>query len=86
MDLLRFAPEIGAACSAVVGSVELPTMFLVGWFLLGENIGIAQWPACLLVTLAILLTSARDTKPCYHPGYAAQTTIKKAGRCRLLQY
>jgi len=31
--------------------------------------------ACLLVTLAILLTPARDTKPCYQPGYAAQTTI-----------
>ena len=57
-----FAPEIGAARSAVAGSVELPTMFLVGWFLLGENIGIAQWLACLLVTLAILLTPARATR------------------------
>jgi drug/metabolite transporter (DMT)-like permease len=37
-------------------------MFLVGWFLLGENIGIAQWLACLLVTLAILLTPARATR------------------------
>jgi len=34
-------------------------MFFVGWFLLGENIGIAQWLACLLVMLAILLTPAR---------------------------
>jgi drug/metabolite transporter (DMT)-like permease len=57
-----FAPEIGAARSAVAGSVELPTMFLVGWFLLGENIGIAQWLACLMVTLAILLTPARATR------------------------
>jgi drug/metabolite transporter (DMT)-like permease len=57
-----FAPEIGAARSAVAGSVELPTMFLVGWFLLGENIGITQWRACLLVTLAILLTPARATR------------------------
>ena len=57
-----FAPEIGAARSAVAGSVELPTMFFVGWFLLGENIGIAQWLACLLVTLAILLTPARATR------------------------
>ena len=57
-----FAPEIGAARSSVAGSVELPTMFLVGWFLLGENIGIAQWLAGLLVTLAILLTPARATR------------------------
>jgi drug/metabolite transporter (DMT)-like permease len=57
-----FAPEIGAARSAVAGSVELPTMFFVGWFLLGENIGIAQWLAGLLVTLAILLTPARATR------------------------
>ena len=57
-----FAPEIGAARSAVAGSVELPTMFIVGWFLLGENIGIAQWLACLLVTLAILLTPARAAR------------------------
>ncbi len=57
-----FAPIIGAARSAVAGSVELPTMFLVGWFLLGEKIGPAQWVACLLITLAIVLTPARSTR------------------------
>lgn len=57
-----FAPMIGAARSAVAGSVELPTMFFIGWYALGEVIGLAQWLACLLITLAILLTPARATR------------------------
>ncbi|MCP4768031.1 MAG: DMT family transporter [Gammaproteobacteria bacterium] len=57
-----FAPMIGAARSAVAGSVELPTMFFIGWFTLGEVIGPAQWLGCLLITLAILLTPARATR------------------------
>jgi drug/metabolite transporter (DMT)-like permease len=57
-----FAPMIGAARSAVAGSVELPTMFFIGWYALGEVIGIAQWLACLLITAAILLTPARATR------------------------
>ncbi|MDH3633907.1 MAG: DMT family transporter [Gammaproteobacteria bacterium] len=57
-----FAPMIGAARSSVAGSVELPTMFLIGWYTLGEIIGTAQWLACLLITMAILLTPARATR------------------------
>ncbi|HUV23243.1 MAG TPA: DMT family transporter [Gammaproteobacteria bacterium] len=57
-----FAHKIGAARSAVAGSIELPTMFLIGWFALGESIGPLQWLACLLITLAILLTPARATR------------------------
>ncbi len=57
-----FAPMIGAARSAVAGSVELPTMFFISWYALGEVIGVAQWLACLLITLAILLTPARATR------------------------
>jgi len=57
-----FAPMIGAARASVAGSVELPTMFFVGWFLLGENIGLVQWIACLLITLAIVMTPARATR------------------------
>jgi len=56
-----FAPMIGAVRSAVAGSVELPTMFFIGWYTLGEVIGVAQWLACLLITLAILMTPARAT-------------------------
>lgn len=58
----NFAPMIGAARSAVAGSVELPTMFFISWYALGEIIGVAQWLACLLITLAILLTPARATR------------------------
>ncbi len=57
-----FAPMIGAARSAMAGSIELPTMFFIGWFTLGEVIGPAQWLACLLITLAILMTPARATR------------------------
>jgi drug/metabolite transporter (DMT)-like permease len=78
-----FAPEIGAARSAVAGSVELPTMFLVGWFLLGESIGIAQWLACLLVTTAILLTPARATRNLSTQMVLPSKTQKKAGSDRL---
>ena len=56
-----FAPRIGAVRSAVAGSVELPTMFFIGWYTLGEVIGLAQWLACLLITMAILMTPARAT-------------------------
>jgi drug/metabolite transporter (DMT)-like permease len=57
-----FAHRIGAARSAVAGSIELPTMFFIGWLALGEVIGVAQWLACGLVTIAILLTPARATR------------------------
>ncbi len=57
-----FAPMIGAARSAVAGSIELPTMFLVGLLFMNETIGPAQWIACGLVTLAIVMTPARATR------------------------
>ena len=58
----NFAPMIGAARSAVAGSIELPMMFLVGLLLMNETIGFVQWVACLLVTLAIVMTPARATR------------------------
>jgi drug/metabolite transporter (DMT)-like permease len=57
-----YAMKVGAARAAVAGSIELPTMFLIGWVMLGETIGLAQWLACALVTFAILLTPARAQK------------------------
>ncbi len=57
-----FAPRIGAARSAVAGAVELPTMFLIGWFVFAETIGWIQWIACLLITLAIVITPSRGTR------------------------
>ena len=50
------APKVGAGRAAVAGSIELPTMFLLGWFAFGEAIGPAEVMAGLLVLLAIPLT------------------------------
>jgi len=78
-----FAPQIGAARSAVAGAVELPTMFLVGWYLLGETIGTVQWLACLLVTAAILMTPARAIRNLSTQMVLPSRPQKKAGASRL---
>ncbi len=57
-----FAPRIGAARSSVAGAVELPTMFLIGWVAFAESIGWIQWVACLLITLAIVITPSRSAR------------------------
>ncbi|UWR13127.1 DMT family transporter [Sulfitobacter mediterraneus] len=56
------SPIIGASRTAVIGSVELPTMFLVGMFAFGETLTIAQLSACALVITAIVLTRSRATR------------------------
>ncbi|WP_422371229.1 DMT family transporter [Hoeflea sp.] len=43
------APVIGTARTAVAGSFELPTMFLVGWFAFAEPVGLNQWIACAII-------------------------------------
>ncbi len=56
------APMVGASRSAVIGSIELPTMFAVGLLAFGEAITWAQAGACALVLLAIGLTGSRKTR------------------------
>ncbi len=56
------SPVIGATRTAVVGSIELPTMFAVGVFAFGEVITGAQALACALVLGAIALTQSRATR------------------------
>ncbi|WP_377189365.1 DMT family transporter [Ruegeria meonggei] len=56
------SPIIGAARTAVVGSIELPTMFAVGVLAFGEVITGAQALACALVLGAIALTQSRSTR------------------------
>ncbi|MDF1726966.1 MAG: EamA family transporter [Sulfitobacter sp.] len=56
------SPVIGATRTAVVGSIELPTMFAVGAFAFGEVITGAQAFACALVLSAIALTQSRATR------------------------
>jgi drug/metabolite transporter (DMT)-like permease len=53
------APRIGAARTAMAGSVELPTMFLVGWLGFGESIGPMQLIAAGMVLAAIVITPVR---------------------------
>jgi drug/metabolite transporter (DMT)-like permease len=56
------APVIGTARTAIAGSIELPTMFLVGWFAFAEPIGLVQWIACAIVISAIALTPAQGIR------------------------
>lgn len=60
-----YAPVVGAARTATAGSVELPTMFLVGWFAFGEAISAGQWVACGLVLASVLLIQARISRPVF---------------------
>ncbi|MEQ8482369.1 MAG: DMT family transporter [Hoeflea sp.] len=53
------APRIGTARTAVAGSFELPTMFLVGWIAFAEPVGAAQWLACAIIVSAIALTPSK---------------------------
>ena len=53
-----FVPKIGAAKSGAIGSLELPTMFAVGWIVMGDAVGPSEAIAGLLVLVAILLTPA----------------------------
>jgi drug/metabolite transporter (DMT)-like permease len=54
----HFVPRIGAAKSGAIGSLELPTMFAVGWIVMGDAVGPREALAGLLVLVAILLTPA----------------------------
>jgi drug/metabolite transporter (DMT)-like permease len=56
------SPIIGATRTAVVGSIELPTMFAVGVLAFGEVITAAQSIACVLVLGAIAMTQSRSTR------------------------
>ncbi|SDX23924.1 EamA domain-containing membrane protein RarD [Ruegeria halocynthiae] len=55
------SPVIGASQTAVVGSIELPTMFAVGFLAFGEAITLPQTFACALVLGAITITKSRKT-------------------------
>lgn len=53
-----FVPKIGAAKSGAIGALELPTMFAVGWVVMGDAVGLREAFAGMLVLVAILLTPA----------------------------
>ena len=56
------SPLIGASRTAVIGSVELPTMFFVSMFAFGEILTFSQSMACALIVIAIVLTRSRATR------------------------
>ncbi len=57
-----YAPRIGATRTAVAGSAELPTMFLIGWLAFAEPLGAGQWAACAFILTAILISPTRPTR------------------------
>ena len=57
------APVIGSARAAMAGSMELPTMFVVGWLAFGEEINFLTALAGALVLAAILITPSTSPKP-----------------------
>lgn len=50
--------KIGPMRTAAAGSFELPTMFLVGWFVFGEAFGRVELLCALMVVTAILVAPA----------------------------
>ncbi len=56
------SPIIGTSRTAVIGSVELPTMFAVSVFAFGEQLTLPQTIACVLIVSAIILTRSRATR------------------------
>ena len=57
-----FAPQIGSAKAAIAGSVELPTMFIVGWLAFDEKISTIQWLSGVLIIVAISMTPTARVK------------------------
>lgn len=56
------SPVVGATRTAVIGSIELPTMFAVGVLALGEVVTGSQAVACAFVLSAIAITQSRSTR------------------------
>ena len=53
------SPVIGASRSAVFGSIELPTMFVVSIVAFGEPLTLPQAIACLIIVASIVLTQSK---------------------------
>lgn len=55
------APRIGALKTAVAGSIELPTMFVLGWWVFAETLTDRQMAAGAMVVAAIIVISLSRT-------------------------
>ncbi len=54
-----FAPKLGASGAAIVGSIELPTMFVVGWLAFDEQITLIQYISAALILFSIYLAGGK---------------------------
>ncbi|MES0807932.1 DMT family transporter [Roseibium sp. SCPC15] len=62
--LFSFAcQKVGPVRASAAGSFELPTMFLVGFFVFGESVGVREALSAALVLSAILLAPSIGAKP-----------------------
>lgn len=52
-------PHIGAGMATILGSVELPVVLLLSFFILNEKITPLQWSGTLLILLGIILSEGR---------------------------
>ena len=50
-------------------------MFVIGWLAFGETIGPAQWAACGLILLSVLLVQARVTRPFFGRAATEKTKV-----------
>ncbi|MET1414528.1 DMT family transporter [Roseibium sp. HPY-6] len=55
--------KIGPMRTAAAGSFELPTMFLIGWLVFGENFGLLELICAVLVLSAIVVAPAPGAGP-----------------------
>lgn len=55
-------PIVGSARSAIVGGIELPMVFVIGWLAFGEQITLPQLVAGALVISAIWMTSIKSSE------------------------
>jgi len=55
------APHVGPARAAVAGSIELPTMFLIGFVVFDEALTVQQLIAGVMVLGAVLLVPSRQS-------------------------
>lgn len=57
------APRVGPSRSAMAGSLELPTMFLVGALAFGETVGPGELAAAVLICLSVAVAPALVAQP-----------------------
>jgi drug/metabolite transporter (DMT)-like permease len=68
------APRVGPSRSAMAGSLELPTMFLVGALAFGERLGAGEMAAAVLICLSVAVAPVVVA-----PAIVAQPKIPPAG-------